>query len=100
VKKYLPCTNGQELEIHVYYSRDSRRRGYYLWVTPVTRTEFSVSSMLFSGESILLNEVTRKSAKAEREALELAARHERGLIEKVLKKNDLTLLEGVGVKHD
>ena len=94
-KKYIPCTNGQELEIHVWYSRDGRRRGFYLSVTPVKRGNGFIETVLFSGESILLNEVTRKSAKAEREAHIIAAQFEEGMIKKVLEKNDLSLVEEV-----
>ncbi len=93
MKKYLPCTDGQELQVEVRYSKDSRVRGYYLSVTPVKRNGDMISFMLYSGVRALVKEVTRKSAKAEREAIEAAAAHEQELIEMVLKAENLTLSE-------
>lgn len=98
MKKYLPCTDGQELEIEVYYSKDSRIRGYYLSVTPVTRGNGFIKMSLFTGTRSLIKEVPRKSAKAEREAIELATAHEQKLIDHVLKDQKLTLSEGVCVE--
>lgn len=98
MKKYIPLVDGQELKVEVYYSRDSRVRGYYLSVTPVTRTATSISYTLFSGASKLVLQVTRKSAKAEKEALELASLLEAELIATVLQKENLTIKEVEGVK--
>lgn len=47
------------------------RRGYYLLVTPVQRDGIMESFEAFSGAKVLLKEVNRQSAKAEREAASL-----------------------------
>lgn len=91
MKKYIPLTNGQELQIEVSYHRDSRVRGYYLSVTPVTRSKGCISFMLFSGVTKLVLQVARKSAKVEREAIQLAETLEQELIATVLKKENLTI---------
>lgn len=94
MKKYLPLTNGKELEIEVWYGRDMRVRGYYLSVQPLSRTENSVCYTMFSGKTKLLNQVARKSAKAEQEAIKIAERMEAEVIAEVLEKEKLTLKEG------
>jgi hypothetical protein len=93
MKKYIPLTNGQELQVEVSYHRDSRVRGYYLSVTPVTRGEGSISYLLFSGVTKLVLQVARKSAKVEREAIQLAETLEQELIATVLEKENLTICE-------
>jgi hypothetical protein len=68
-----------------------RVRGYYLSVKPVERGNGMISYAMFSGTTKLLNQVARKSAKAEREAIEIAARMEADVIAEVLEKEKLTI---------
>ncbi len=74
-----PNERATHIRIDMYYRKDSTPRaprGYYLSVFPVTReTRHGVtleSMECFSGSVRLLMEVSRKSAKAEKEAQERA----------------------------
>ena len=76
------------------YKREPR--GYYLSVCPVERENrgngvVMESFTAFTGTKMLVKEVTRKSAKAEREAEDYAATRERELIDYILAKHGLEL---------
>lgn len=102
MKKYLQLyENAQGLthiEVDVYYNPgDYRRaRGYYLSVTPLSIEEkgglrsigFTASA---AGYYYQLKTVTRKSAKAEKEAEAIAAQVEQQVIERVCNEYNLFL---------
>lgn len=72
-------------------------RGYYLYVIPVKRytrdgVQFE-SFVAFTGVKQCVKQVSRKSAKAEREAVEAAAQIENNLVSWVCGKNGLQLRE-------
>lgn len=102
-KRYLPCTDGQELKIQVYYhlggmnyfTGKSEGRGYYLSVTPVKRERgpvFSSESFVgFSGIKKLLLPVSRQSEKKFQEAVSMVDANQQELIDYVCKKQGLTL---------
>lgn len=95
MKKYYPLTNGKELEVKVWYGRDMRIRGYYLTVTPVEIKNGMIGFDLLSTTSKLVLQVSRKSAKAEREAIEAAALIEAETIAYVVERDNLKFKEGV-----
>jgi len=70
-----------------YFSGGTTPRGYYLTVTPVTRTATSVSFTMFSGLSRLLLETKRFSAKQFAQAMEMAKGQEAELTDIVAEKN-------------
>lgn len=86
MKKYFPITNSKDvthLKIHVSYelggysyaTSRSSKRGYYAYITPLKienhGTYNTESYAMFSGFKTLVKEVTRKSKKAENEAISL-----------------------------
>ena len=106
MKKYIELeanAAATHLKIEVYYhlggyncfTAKSENRGYYLSISPVTRSNrdgFTFESYTaFSGIKQCVKTVARKSATAEREAEEKAARIEKMLIEWVCDKNGLPL---------
>ena len=70
-----------------YFSGGTTPRGYYLSVTPVTKSERSVSFTMFSGFSHLLLETKRYTDKQFNRAVDMANDHRESLIAKVLEKN-------------
>ena len=107
MKEYLElkgnAKNCTHLKVEVYYDLGGmnyftgrgERRGYYLSVCPVERTErngfISEGYTAFTGNKVLLKEVPRKSKKAELEAYRTAEEVNNYYIDKVLKKNGLEL---------
>lgn len=107
MKKYLKVNpNGNKIthiEVETSYSlggynvfsHKTERRGYYLHVTPMELSDcggFTMKSFVaFSGVKKLLKEVSRKSAKAEREADEIAVHDESELIQYICEKSGVTL---------
>lgn len=107
MKKYLKVNpNGNKIthiKVETSYSLGGMNlftyrnepRGYYLHVSPVERSErygcIMESFIAFSGIKKLLKGVSRKSAKAEREADEIAAREESELIRYICEKSGVTL---------
>lgn len=92
---------------HNWYNHNNERRGYYLLCTPVEMVERqlpngecynAVTQSLGVGNKLLLKEVSRKSKKAEAEAIALAAKQEKWLIEQVCAKNGLALAQGPVIK--
>lgn len=88
MKRYEPIANSaQELKIEVYYNKGgmnyftsrSEERGYYLSVTPVTRTKgegyTSESYVGFSGVKKLILPVARQSEKQLQAAIAAAESH-------------------------
>jgi hypothetical protein len=79
------------------YKEESR--GYYLHVTPVTRYERDgiqwEQFTAFTGVKQCVLTVSRKSAKAEREAEEKAARIENVLVSWVCEENNLQIREAL-----
>ena len=63
---YEGMKNGTHLDIEVSYNKDgfgSRRRGFYLSVTPVTRNGIIKSVVLPSGAKVLIAEAARYTQK-------------------------------------
>lgn len=94
-----------DIRVDVYYSLGGmnmftytkEKRGYYLSVSPVERSEgpgySSEGFTAFSGTKWLLLEVKRKSAKAEAEATAWAMKVAEKCINYVLERNGLELKE-------
>ena len=111
MKKYIALQPGDNYASHVkietayslggynYFTGKKEERGYYIHVQPVKRENRHgvtlESFTAFSGIKQLVLPVSRKSAKAEREAEELAASIEKTLVGWVCKKNALPFPEGV-----
>lgn len=108
MKKYIELEANEKathLKVEVYYSLGGyncftykqENRGYYLSISPVSRVNRGGVVMegytAFSGIKQCVKTVTRKSAKAEQEATEKAARIEKMLIEWVCDKNGLPVPE-------
>lgn len=66
----VKVTVGYELGGHNPLSGSNSRRGYYVYVQPVTRDGISESFSLFDGFKVLLRGVSRRSKKAEQEVRE------------------------------
>ena len=94
-----PTEYANALIIEVYYDKGGRnyftckdeRRGYYLYVCPVLRSDGLVSYTSFSGTKLLLKEVARKSAKAEAEAEEIAKGKVADLVASVCNRNGIAI---------
>lgn len=84
---------GKFIEIELYYSKGGlnvftyvqEQRGYYVSVRPITVERNFVSFVAFSGKKMLVHECSRKSAKAEREAVQ-NANECRDLIERLVRE--------------
>lgn len=74
-------------------------RGYYASAQPIKIKEHdgwsSESFTAFTGTKWILKEVKRKSAKAETEAMAIATKGMRAMVEYVAKKNGLELAEEI-----
>lgn len=108
MKKYIEVKenrNATHLKIEVYYNLGGMNyftgkpeaRGYYLSVSPVSRSRTDYGATLesytaFSGIKECIKTVTRKSVKAEAEAEKLAQDREKIMIEYVCNKNGLELV--------
>ena len=83
MKQYQAFKDQTELKIEIYYNKGgmnyytsrAEKRGYYISVCPVIRTQIgnitTEQYTAFSGVKMLLKEVARKSDKAYNEAVEL-----------------------------
>ena len=106
MKKYIKLQENQNgfthIKIEFFYDKGSdyaggSKRGYYLMCIPVTLSTNSSGDIInesfwcFSGMKSLLLEVSRKSNKAEAEALQLIEGLQVELINKVLKKHNLQI---------
>jgi len=70
-----------------YFSGGVTPRGFYLSVTPVTKANGMVSFTMFSGQSRLLFETQRFTAKQFARAVDMAKERESELINAVVAKN-------------
>ena len=94
-----PTNDANALVIEVYYDKGGmnyftykvERRGYYLSVRPVLQSKGLVSYTSFSGTKVLLKEVSRKSAKAEAEAEEIAKGKIADLVASVCNRNGIAI---------
>lgn len=109
-KKYIQLADNASathLKIELYYNiggmnyftYKTEARGYYLSVSPVSRTraDYGVtmeSYTAFTGIKECVKTVSRKSAKAEAEAEAIAAARESVLIDFVCRANGLEVLAG------
>lgn len=92
---YEGLNNATHLDVKVYYDKGGRNwfsgadepRGFYISVTPVTRSGGMVSTALFSGAKKLLLEVSRYTDKQHDRAIELSHGARDELIRYVLEKN-------------
>lgn len=107
MKKYLAVKENNKGVTHLkielrynlgginYFTYEKNARGYYLYVTPVTRQTrngYTMESFVgFSGIKECIKTVKRKSQKAELEAKQAAEVAKNKLIEYVLTKNELEL---------
>lgn len=108
MKKYIKIIKNEKdkynnLKIEVYYdlggynmfTHQPKKRGYYISVTPVERSERNGVKMesitAFTGYSELLQECSRKSKKAEAAAIEKAPYYEKMIIEYICKNNGYIL---------
>ena len=105
-KERIPCSNGQDIRCNVidievyydlggynYFSGSEKKRGYYLSVSPLEVDGHFVSYQGFSGMYMLLNECSRKSKKAESEALKLMEEKKDVLISAVCNKHGIELIK-------
>lgn len=108
LSEYLPLASNPKannLHIHLYYSLGGMNyftgrpegRGYYLSVSPVSRSDQNgivcESYTAFTGTKRLLLPCQRKSAKNEGEALKLVDEQREVLIRHVLEENGLALAD-------
>lgn len=112
MKKYIELVenrNATHLKIELYYhlggmnyfTARSESRGYYLSVSPVSRSDRHGVTMesytAFTGVKQLVKAVSRKSQKAEAEAEAEAAQIEKDLIRYVCDKNGLSIAEVIQI---
>ena len=74
-----------------YFTYKQEARGYYIHVSPVEKNGYMETYVGFSGVKACLLEVTRKSNKAEAEAMEIFQEVKDKYIDFILEKNNLTL---------
>ena len=85
---------GKFIEIELYYSKGgynvftykNESRGYYVRICPITVERNMVSFVAFSGTKVCIHECSRKSAKAEREAIVAANDEYRDLVSRLVSK--------------
>lgn len=83
---------GKFIEVELYYSKGgynvftykNESRGYYVRICPITVERNMVSFIAFSGTKVCIHECSRKSAKAEREAIALANDEYRDLVSRLV----------------
>jgi hypothetical protein len=77
------------------FTHQPKKRGYYISVTPVERSERNGVKMesvtAFTGYFELLQECSRKSKKAEAAAMEKAPYYEKMMVEYICKNNNNVL---------
>ena len=106
MKKYIKLQENQNgfthLKLELFYDKGGEyainsKRGYYVMCYPVTVSTNSTGNIVsesfwgYSGFKSLILEVSRKSKKAEAEALQLIEGKQDVLINKVLTKHNLQL---------
>lgn len=83
---------GKFIEVELYYSKGgynvftykNESRGYYVRICPITVERNMVSFVAFSGTKLCVHECSRKSAKAEREAIALVNGECRDLVSRLV----------------
>lgn len=83
---------GKFIEVEMFYNKggmnvftyQNERRGYYIRICPVTVERNMVSFIAFSGTKLCVHECSRKSAKAEREAIAMANGEYRDLVSRLV----------------
>lgn len=83
---------GKFIEVELYYSKGGynvftykhESRGYYVRICPVTVERNMVSFIAFSGTKVCIHECSRKSAKAEREAVAAVNDEYRDLVSRLV----------------
>lgn len=83
---------GKFIEVELYYSKGgynvftckNESRGYYVRICPITVERNMVSFIAFSGTKVCIHECSRKSAKAEREAIALVNGECRDLVSRLV----------------
>lgn len=83
---------GNFIELELYYSKGGwnvftckqESRGYYVRICPIKVERNMVSFVAFSGTKVCILECSRKSAKAEREAIEMANGECRDLVSRLV----------------
>lgn len=105
MKKYVKIDGAQgvtHLKIETAYTLGGynvftykqEARGYYLHVSPVERSRGFESYVAFTGAKKLLKAVSRKSAKAEAAAEDIAANYVGDMVRHVCATNGLQIPEG------
>lgn len=89
----IKVTVGYDLGGLNAFSGNHSRRGYYIYVQPVTRTGLSESCTLFDGFKKCLKEVSKQSKKAKIEAIEMARAELRTLAEEMATRKGWTLAD-------
>lgn len=92
---YLECEVYYSLGGINYFTYETEKRGYYLRVCPVDKSENMIGFVAFSGIKKLLVEVARKNKKAEEQAEALVKDHLENLVNYVCAKNNIILEEDV-----
>lgn len=92
---YLECEVFYSLGGMNYFTYETEKRGYYLRVLPVEKSDRMIGFMAFSGIKKLLVEVARKNKKAEEQAEALVKENLENLVNYVCAKNNLILEEEV-----
>lgn len=85
---------GKFIEVELYYSKGgynvftykNESRGYYVRICPITVERNMVSFIAFSGTKVCIHECSRKSAKAEREAIAAVNNEYRDLVSHLVSK--------------
>lgn len=85
---------GKFIEVELYYSKGgynvftckNESRGYYVRICPITVERNMVSFIAFSGTKVCIHECSRKSAKAEREAIAAVNDEYRDLVSHLVSK--------------
>ena len=101
-KARLHCGGNRYIELELsyqlggwnYFQGRNVERGYYLGCAPVEVGEGWTSRTAFTGTSLLILPVSRKSKAAEKTALELAKFKLHDLVMHVCMKNTLTVKDG------
>lgn len=100
MKTVSALKSGTSLEVTTGTTVIRNGGGYYLYCTPCKITQHStsngtsyntISQILGKGNKLLLKEVSRRSKKAETEAIALAKEKEQFLLERVLTRYGLEL---------
>lgn len=90
---YIKITFEYDLGGMNYFTGRSEQRGYYITVVPVERDGYMESFTAFTGAKQCILTCSRKSAKAEKEAIEKAPAYEKMMVEYIANKYGYILEE-------